>query len=64
MIAKLFSVLMAYSYRQTQKYGGRIWWVVLGAIALVRALDARGDATSIYRVKDGENIDVAVRKVM
>jgi hypothetical protein len=61
--AKMFSLLMAFSYRRAQKYGGRIWWVVLAAIAVVRAVDAKGESTSIYRVKDGENIDVAVRKV-
>ncbi len=63
MSTKLFDLLIAVAYRRAKNNGGRLWWTVFAAASAVRLLDARAEKSSVYRVRDGHDIDVAVRKV-
>ncbi len=63
MSARLITFIMAFAYRRARAYGGRLWWIVLAVAALVRFMDRREEPTRVYRVKDGDDIDVAVRRV-
>ena len=62
MTNKLFSLLMSYATRQARKDAGRVWWVVLGALALVRRLDSRShrDVTETHKVKTGQTLNISV----
>ena len=62
MSTRVFSLLAAYAYRQARRSQGRMWWIVLGAVALTRAIDRRGDReeSTNFTLRQGQSLDLEV----
>ncbi len=60
MTGKVFSMAMAFAYRRARKVGGKLWWFVLAALALVSALDRRGDkvASKTFTLRGSDTVEV------
>jgi hypothetical protein len=60
--AKLFTLLIGIAYRRFRRGGGRIWWAVIIAAFLARAVERHRPVwvRRLYRVRPGRELDIAV----
>jgi hypothetical protein len=59
-VNRLLTLARAMAYRRARRSGGRAWWIVLGAVWLVRRGERREDRVERYTLRRGQELDISV----